>query len=349
MRINKNPKRSKLRSIELSSSNKRGFEFSFSWIFAFIAGAMIIFLAVYAANRLVSTNDFVEQAKRGKEIGILLNPIETNLEGAKYTRIIVPEETTIFNGCENSGIFGKQKISVALKSSINEEEKESAGVESSFKNKYLFSRKSIKSKKEFYVLSKPFKFPFKIGDIMIMWSDKEEYCFVNAPEDIKKELNDSLKLDMVSFSRTSEKCASGSKKVCFPPRGENCDIEVSFNSKSISFNEDKKTVYFTYFDDSDKYSLLYAGIFSDPEVYECQIKRLMGRASELSSLYEDKSVYLQQQKCGSANLIGDLESYRAESKSMVNDDSSLRIKDDNFNSLVIQLEEKNAKLICKLF
>jgi hypothetical protein len=65
--------------------------------------------------------------------------------------------------------------------------------------------------------------------------------------------------------------------------------------------KDGKTVFY------EDYSLLYGAIFSEPEVYECQVKRLMKRASELALLYSSKSEIVAARAEGcSSNLQGDL-------------------------------------------
>ncbi len=329
--------------------NKRGFEFSFSWIFALIVGAAVLFLSIYLANQIIGTKEFEEQSVSGKRLGILLNPIETSLESAKYVKITVPEETRIYNECKDIGQFGRQDISASSKSKTKKEWSSIPGATSSFNNKYLFSESNSEAEENFFILSKPFAYPFKIADILIMWGDKEEFCFINSPEDIKKELNDSLKINNVYFTKNPNDCKEYSKKICFPPKRDECDIEVSFNTQSVKFNSEDKTVYFPDFlDSNDKYTLVYASIFSSPEIYECQIKRLMSRMSELSKLYLDKSGYLQNKGCGSATLISDLQNIISLSDSASNQ-GSIATKTPSFSDKAKQLEEKNEGLICKLF
>ena len=44
-------------------------------------------------------------------------------------------------------------------------------------------------------------------------------------------------------------------------------------------------------------SLMYAAIFSDPQVYECQLKRLMKRGRQLSQLYIEKANLVAREEC----------------------------------------------------
>ena len=171
--------------------NKKGFEFSFGWIFGILVGAFILFLAIYAAANLVNVMRFQGETELGKTLGTLLYPIETNLEEAKFAQINVPQETRIFNVCKEplpSSVFGAQKLRAAVKSGIGEEWQKDPAVESTFYNKYIFSANMSQGGKQFYVLSKPLEFPFKIADVMMLWSDKEKYCFISPFPDMATEL-----------------------------------------------------------------------------------------------------------------------------------------------------------------
>ena len=67
---------------------KRGLEISFAWMFSIIVGAAIIFLAVFAAVKLVNLGKQQTDTEVGKQLGILLNPIETSLESISRCRTL---------------------------------------------------------------------------------------------------------------------------------------------------------------------------------------------------------------------------------------------------------------------
>ena len=157
--------------------NKKALEFSFSWIFAIIVGAVIIFLAVYASTEFIKTEKTKQDTVLGKQLGIILTPIETNLETGKITKISIPEETRIYNECKSSqGTFGTQKISLATK--LLNDEWGKPGFPSTFNNKYIFSQDVIEGK-EYFDFVKPFNMPFKIADLIYLWPSDENFCFVN--------------------------------------------------------------------------------------------------------------------------------------------------------------------------
>ena len=124
-------------------------EISFGWFFAIIAGIIIIFFAIYLSNKIIRTEQETISAETGKEIGILLNPLETNFESAQTTSITIPAETRINNGCELTGNFGEQLIKLEQKSFNKWTETD---INIRFSNKYIFSEEGIEGKK-FYIFS----------------------------------------------------------------------------------------------------------------------------------------------------------------------------------------------------
>lgn len=261
-------------------NSKAYLQISFAWLFAIVVGAVILFLAIYLASKIINTEETISDAKTSKEIGVLLNPLETGFESSKSTSISFPAETRIYNKCNNRGNLGRQIIQVSQK---NFNKWSETNIDVGFSNKYIFSQDFTEGK-NFYILSKPFEFPFKVTDLMIITSSKIDYCFTNAPEEISEEL-----MILNQGNIMLENCTSESIKVCF--KGGNCEVKVDYDLKRIT--KDGEVMFFT----SD--ALMYAGIFSSKDVYECQIKRLMQRVDNLALLYKDKATYVAQKNCES--------------------------------------------------
>ncbi len=308
---------------------KKGYlQISFAWLFAIIVGAFILFLAIYASTKIIGTEQTALDARTGKEIGILLNPLETSFETMKGTFFTMPVETRIYNKCDDYEGFGKQIIQISQKSFNTWTETD---IDVGFPNKYIFSEKEIEGKK-FYVFSKPFEFPFKVADLIYITSSKETYCFIESPEDIADEisvLNQNILLKE-ELEEEGEDCPENSIKVCFE-REKNCDIEVygDYVKKGgdiISFEGD---------------ALMYAAIFSDKDVYECQLERLMQRTKYLALIYQDKSDFIALTGCHS-NL-------NLQSLSSSAEDFS---DSDDFGSIVFivnNIKEENEYANCKLW
>jgi len=334
--------------------NKRGYEFSFAWLFAIIIGAVVIFLAVYAATSFVGTSRFQIDTETAKEIGVLLNPIETNIEQAKVSRITVPDATRIFAECDaESGNFGIQQISASVKSGINQPWLPDPGATSSFRNKYIFSSSPyIEADKNFYILSKPFSYPFKIADFIIIWSDKQPYCFVNSPSEIEKEIEQLSPEGLISVPSISG-CPAIGKIVCFPgPESSNpsCDIVITpaqGGGRVTHLETREENSYIESIDSNDKNAMLYAAIFSSPEQYNCQIHRLMKRLSEEANLLREKSQFLQQRGCGGAGPIqADLLRTSQLASAISN---SRELSNVAFINQIKELYDKNDRLNCDLF
>lgn len=301
--------------------NKRGFEFSFAWMFAIIVGTAIIFMAVYAATKLIGTGEKISDTETGKQIGILLNPIESSIEEGKSATISLVEEAEIRNICNENGNFGSQKIKVG------------EGVASTFYNKYIFSEDEINGR-ELHVFSMPLKMPFKVADTTIIYSDKEKYCFTAPPNDIKKEI-ESLGLANINISASKAECASEAKTVCFS--GEDCDINVFEEYNSIEKDGER-----IYYESRFGNALLYGAIFSSDRIYECQLKRLLKRTSELSLIYLEKGSLVYEKEC-----ISDLEQELMKLSEVSEIDNSQGLT--SVVNAAMEVESKNDGASCKLF
>ncbi|MCK4553176.1 hypothetical protein KAT80_03150 [Candidatus Pacearchaeota archaeon] len=264
---------------------KRGYlQISFTWLFAIIAGAFILFIAIFMTLKLIGTEQVAQDLKSGKEIGVLLNPVEIGFESAKSTSITMPVETRITARCENDNKFGEQIINLSQKSFGKWTE---TNTEVRFPNKYIFSENP--EGKTFYIFAKPFALGFKVADLIYMTSSEKEYCFKNAPDKIKNEIEFLNQKNLVT-----ENCQADSIKICF---SGSCDIEVNYHAKYVRKAESKM-----YFSDD---ALMYAAIFSDSKNYECQVKRLMQRVANLALLYKDKADFISIRGCNSnLNLLG---------------------------------------------
>ena len=115
---------------------KRGLQISFAWLFAIIVGAFILFLAIYFVTKYIGQQETIMDAKTSKEIGVLLNPLETSFESSKVTYLNMPVESRIYNKCSKRDTFGKQLIQVSQKSLGKWTE---TNIDVGFENKYLFS------------------------------------------------------------------------------------------------------------------------------------------------------------------------------------------------------------------
>ena len=303
---------------------KRGFlQIPFAWLFAIIVGAVILFLAVYISMKLIGTEQTTQDAKAGKEIGVLLNPLETGFETGKTTTLNMPVETRIYSRCSNQGIFGEQTIRVSQK---NFNKWSETDIDVSFPNKYLFSENFVEGKK-FFIFSKPFNFPFKVADLIYITS--KNYCFISAPEEVAEEVAD-LKQENLFL----ENCPEKSTNVCFLG-GAECEINIDYNAGYVS----KKTgkVYF------NNDALMYAGIFSEDNLYECEAKRLMQRVAQLTLLYNNKAELVSKSGCNSnlGSELSQLNNFAGTFSGTINLNA--------MNSVVKKLEEKNDVAECRLW
>jgi len=226
-----------------------------------------------------------------------MNPLEIGFEEGKVTLLELPVETRFYNNCSDEGNFGKQKIKISQKnlgswSDLNQ------GV--SFQNKYIFSKNASEGR-SFYVYSKPLELPFKVADLIYLIPKNKVYCFIKAPLNISTEIRDLRLENIVNVSQIS-KCPTGSENVCFKSGGNSVDCGLTdtiINTNAKMLRRGTKEVKF----DGD--TLMYAALFSERDVYECQIRRLMKRVATLASMYDEKATLIARNNCNSdLNLVG---------------------------------------------
>ena len=324
--------------VNYKMKSKKGLEFGFGWIFAIFVGGVIIFLAVYAVTNLVKSERQAQDVASAKEFGILLTPVETSLESGKLAPPIeFPTKSRVYNICSREGNFGVQRLSVSSSMGVGDTY-QTPDISTPFYNKYFFSPAIIEGKK-FYAFSKPLDMPFKIADLIYIFGE-ENYCLVSPPGEVQDELGQLMV--NANITGSINECSEGSIKICFRDSQPKCDVLVSFDAYSPEngiVTKNKQSMIY------EGYALMYAAIFSDPDVYECQIERLMKRAGSLSLIYKQKAAVMsaRSEGCGSA-----LEENFAEYSQIalnINQSKSM----GNILTSSETLKEANDAVSCKMF
>ena len=262
---------------------KRGLEFSFAWIFALFVGAIILFLAIYAAVNITSRERHRLDTFTAKEMSIIFEPMETGMAEGKKNIAHLREVTKINNYCYNRS-FGSQGFSVATRQGVGEEWQR-PGEEIEVKNKYVFSGSKIKTgeTKELYFFSKPLKLPWKVAPLIFMTTDR--YCFIDPPREIENDIEGLALPNVRVDNQGGQNCSSSEIEVCFSGQ---CNIEVGVLNEELDYGVVKKKEGALYYTGN----LVYGAIFSDKEVYECNVDRLMYRLRKEANLYKDESNFL---------------------------------------------------------
>ena len=270
------------------------FGMSFNWLFAIIVGGFILFLAIYGASKFIKTSEETLSTETAARIPSLLDPMETGLASGKATEISFQKESRFYFTCDDKSFppFGRQTISFSEKTFGKEFGDKSKRV--NIKDKYIFTDEVIQGKKLF-IFSKPFFLTFKVADLIVVFS--KDYCFYNTPEEIEEDLG-GLKIDSIHFIDPDNRTECNGIKVCFDSSETDCNIKVSYNNNYLIKKGEK--IYYT--DD-----LIYAAIFSSPEIYKCNLKRLKGKFNQLLEIYLKKIEIIKRKGC-SSNIGPKLES-----------------------------------------
>jgi hypothetical protein len=309
---------------------KRGYlELPFSWIFALIVGAFILFIAILLIVKITKTETSSQDIQTSKAIGVLLNSLELSYEEGTSNSIQLPQYSKVYSTCSNSGnYFGTQGILVNEKL-YNKWQKSSSQV--SFQDKYLFIE-NFSEGKNFYIFSKSFYFPFKVATLTYMTPTNKDYCFVNPPYEIRMEIS---KINQENLRVLGSNCTENSLRICFSQNAQDCHAIVDYNEGYLIKNHAK-----FWFSGN---ALMYAALFSDKDLYECQVKRLIKRASSLTDLYREKLLLSSYSDC-STDILSNLDIF-ASYLDFFNNSKDFQ----NSFSMLNELNSKNQYSICRLW
>lgn len=273
--------------------NKKGIEMSFAWIFAILAGAIILFTAIYGTINLITGGQHGVNAFCAKQITNQFDPMEPGLASGMSVVMNMSIESKIYNSCYSGGDFGEARLACSERSGIGKEWPPK-GSDITIRNRYIFSDK-IEQGKGFYLFSMPIELGFKIGEEIVMTS--KTYCFESAPDSMK---SDVKRLQIGSIK--TENCTDTDVNVCFGEENAGCNVSVyglcTDSSCSGEYDygytaRDGKTVYWTG-------NLVYGSIFSDSDIYKCNFERLMLRLQKLVDLYNSEQAFLATKGCGTS-------------------------------------------------
>jgi hypothetical protein len=331
----------------MNMKSKKGFEMSFGVIFSIIAGAIILFLAIYATTRLFTVSKTFSDTEAAAELSAYLNPIVNGIASDRATQIEFSRDTRTYYDCYESSpkspYFGSQTIAFSESSGIIRKWSP-PGYNISKYNKYIFAD-AMEEGKTLFIYAKPFSVGFRVDDLVML--SAENYCLANPPENIKKSIND---LGIVNINATSsiELCPKKAVIVCFNTRGPRCNISVypDCNAGAGEFCEseydigyvEKQGRHMSYYG-----SLMYAAIFSSPDMYECNIRRLMKKTVALAEVYKDKIDVVKTKNC--ETLIGNDLDQIIETASRINNSGQLyQLYPDMWD-----MDSKNCNAQCQIY
>jgi len=284
----------------INLKNRGGFEMSFAMLFSIIAGAIILFLAIYATVKLINIEKGTVYAEAAKSIDNYLGDLTTGIAEGVSTNMSFRKETRIFFDCSPSDInnpFGKQTIGFSEESGIGQKWYNST-TKITRRNKYVFANSTEQGKKMF-IFIKPFYMGFKVDDLIIMSTN--HYCFIRngMPSRIIAEIED-LKMEN---AKVADSCVSGTGNitVCF---GSGCsgDIQVeNMNTNCGGCDEYEVGIVKKDGEQPVDYvgNLLYGAIFSSRGIYECNVGRLGEKTAALAELYLGKISLVSSKNCNS--------------------------------------------------
>ncbi len=272
--------------------SKKG-DFNFVWLFAIIAGTAFLILAIFFAVKLGGTFKTAGDVSIAKSIEVLTDPLQAGFASSSTGKISFQVNSQIIPTCYDTN-FGYHMFSVITESDALKNNPPTP-VEIKIPNKYIFAQEDFG--KDYYVFSKKFELGFPVTDLLFV--STKEYCLVNAPKRIKDEI---LGLNLKSLrvqDNINNTCSDETIRVCFG-YGEGCNMTISGNCFDNNYCEDQfETGFIQKGTQSLGFSgnLIYGAIFSDQYLYECNVKRLLYRTSQIAEVYHEKANLMDARGC----------------------------------------------------
>jgi hypothetical protein len=269
-------------------SDKKG-AMEFSWIFALIVGAIILFFAFYFIGTKLTEQKSVSRLGAESQLDILWSPFASfgSLAETSTKEFVLKTKEKINFSCSSETDFGYSGVSVVTNVKTYVKPKQ-------ILDKYIFSEKSMEGK-NFQVISKPLEMPWRVADLIYFISKNKRYCFERFTFPVEREFGpDGVNIDNFNFSDC--KNLDGFIKVCDSGNSGDCDIKVNLIGDTGSVTKKNsagswKTVYFS----GD--AMMYAAIFSEPEIYDCNVKRLAKRLINEAEIYSGKRILISAKGC----------------------------------------------------
>jgi hypothetical protein len=282
--------------------SKKG-DFNFVWLFAIIAGTAFLILAIFFALKIGGTLKTTGDTEIAKSLEAIVDPLQAGFVDGKTTSITFAVNTQINLVCDDTE-FGSEMLSVITESDLRRKNPPTP-IEVRIPNKYIFAQEDVG--KKYYVFSKKFELGFPVADILFISTG--QYCLVNPPERIKSEIMGLNPPNIKVKDQINNTCSDDSIQVCFK-YGDDCNMTVYANCYGSNCVDEFETGTITKGSESTKFfgDLIYGAIFSEKELYECNVKRLLYRTSQIATVYTEKADLLDARGCGT-NLNSDLSSF----------------------------------------
>jgi hypothetical protein len=300
----------------------------FQLIFGIIAGAVVLFIALYVTFRFIGTERHKIETELGKELDILLNPLETSiLEAQSIKSSIFPYDLVTELSCNYDGI-GNENIKIKILDRFGG--KKEAGSAIGISNKYIFAQSSEQGK-QFNIFTKK----LKIFGLDMIYVSLSQYCFVKPPEFIKSEI-EMLNLSNVEIKSSSQQCRKDSRIVKFDI---DCYYDCENNAVGYVIKDNEKIKV-------RGSAMIYAAIFSSSDIYYCNMKRIAYRLSLLAELNLKKAELLKKKGCNFETIENELENFKNRALQEAGKDKPDLI---SLSEIFDNLETTNSYLQCRLW
>ena len=331
--------------------DKRGLEF-FHWILIMIVGAVILLFAIIFASKSGGVEQQKQNVLVAEYLELFFNPFTSvgSIAESFGKKVSLPYEIEAELRCQD----GKEILFIGSGEKISSEKIEN----------FVYAPARFKAK-ELFVFTKNFDLPFRVSDLIFTFDSSERFCLLYDEQDfeqadfveqVRADVEGSLVDAQENFFYCGDlRCCNeaGSTKI-ISLTTQKGDVNLiaqgepgeKFSFGEIRFNQgsstqERKSLFITS-------ALAEAAIFSDYNIYSCNLRRLMEKTGRMSDIYSEKATYLgslaQQQICNYNSLKGDLQAIKNNAIS-VNSAQSMSSANSLYESAQ-DFEKKNRDLPC---
>ena len=203
-----------------------------------------------------------------------------------------------------------------------------------------------------FVFSKPFNLPFRITDLIFAFDSSQKFCFVydSGSRDVVADIISDVTGNLIEADQNFVSCENlnccnqleNPKIVSFTSQRGDVNIigkgsEDEFEYGEVRFGN-QKSVFIGF-------PLIEAAVFSDYEIYDCNFRRLMGKVSDISDIYDKKAIFLgRTQVCPYDFFRDDLEKMKANAGRLASSQSLSSAK--ALYSISTEFAERNRDFNC---
>lgn len=244
--------------------NKKGFEISFSWLFAVIAGISVFLFLTWFAVKQTDLFGNVSAQAAAEELDIAFTSFSSSMIG---TKLNFPKDVELEFKCDSN----EERMLINGKGGKK------------LKGNIVFSPNNMKNN-EFSLWTKGWNIPFRVSNFIFLADNKHRYNLDGISSTELEGVPDIFKTgvdgEKINFVQGRDGSPSDDEKTIYLEYDS--ELDEHYGTIYIKGNEGQPL---SYFGDA----MIYAAIFSDKDNFDCLYNKAKERAENVIKVYEERA------------------------------------------------------------